>query len=77
MRRVSLGISLLLIALAPLGCAGADGQRAQELLEQSDRALAQVESFRFSGRMTMAAPVGEFPSSCTGEGTRSPAGRSS
>ena len=74
MRRVSLGISLLLIALAPLGCAGADGQRAQELLEESDRALAQVESFRFSGRMTMAAPVGEFRIVLYGGGDAQPGG---
>lgn len=59
MRRLAL-VFLLLVALAPLGCAGADGQRAQELLEESDQALAQVESFRFSGRMTMETPAGDF-----------------
>jgi hypothetical protein len=58
-RRLAL-VLLLLVALAPFGCAGADGQRAQELLAESDQALAQVESFRFSGRMTMETPAGDF-----------------
>jgi hypothetical protein len=74
MRRVALCVSLLLAALAPLGCAGADGQRAQELLEESDRALAQVESFRFSGRMTMETPVGEFRIVLFGGGDAKPGG---
>jgi hypothetical protein len=74
MRRVALVVSLLLVALAPLGCAGADGQRAQELLEESDRALAEVESFRFSGRMTMATPVGSFRIVLYGGGDAQPGG---
>jgi len=74
MRRVTLVVSLLVVALAPLGCAGADGQRAQELLEESDRALAQVESFRFSGRMTMATPVGDFRFVLYGGGDAQPGG---
>jgi 5-methyltetrahydropteroyltriglutamate--homocysteine methyltransferase len=48
MRRISLLLLLALSALALAGCAGADAQRAQELLLRSDRALQQVESFRFA-----------------------------
>jgi outer membrane lipoprotein-sorting protein len=73
-RRVVLVVFLLLAALAPLGCAGADGQRAQELLEESDRALAQVETFRISGRMTMATPVGDFLLVMYGGGDAQPGG---
>jgi outer membrane lipoprotein-sorting protein len=74
MRRVAFVVFLVFAALAPLGCAGADGQRAQELLEESDRALAQVESFRFSGRMTMETPVGDFRVVLFGGGDARPGG---
>jgi outer membrane lipoprotein-sorting protein len=73
-RRITLALVLLLAALSPLGCAGADGKRAQELLAESDRALAQVESFRFSGRMTMSTPVGEFAVVLYGGGDARPGG---
>ena len=59
MRRVALALALV-AALLPLGCAGTEGQRAQDLLEQSDRALAGVKSFRLAGRMWMETPVGDF-----------------
>jgi hypothetical protein len=74
MRRSALAVLLLLAALAPVGCAGADGQRAQELLAESDRALAQVESFRFAGRMTMATSLGEFVFVLRGGGDAQPGG---
>ena len=73
MRRAALAIALLL-AVASAGCAGADGQKAQELLAQSDQALAQVESFRFSGRMTMEAPMGDFRVVFFGGGDARPGG---
>ncbi len=59
MRRAAL-LFLLVLAALPLGCAGEEGQRAQELLAQSDQALAQVKSFRFAGRLWMETPVGDF-----------------
>ena len=68
MRRVALLATLLLAALGVAGCAGADGQRAQELLAQSNQALAQVETFRFSGRMTMEMSAGSFTLTMTGAG---------
>jgi outer membrane lipoprotein-sorting protein len=74
MRRVLLLAMLLLAALAPFGCAGADGQRARELLEESDQALAQVDSFRFSGRMTMSTSEGEFAIVLYGGGDAQPGG---
>jgi hypothetical protein len=60
MRRAGLVFVLVLAALVPLGCAGAEGQRAQELLAQSDQALANVKSYRLAGRMWVETPVGEF-----------------
>ena len=60
MRRVAFAFALVLAAILPLGCAGAEGQRAQELLAQSDEALAGVESFRLAGRMWMETPIGDF-----------------
>ena len=59
MRRAAL-LFLLVLAAFPLGCAGAEGQRAQELLAQSDQALAQVKSYRFAGRLWMETPAGDF-----------------
>jgi hypothetical protein len=59
MRRAALLLACVL-ALLPLGCAGAEGQRARELLTQADQALAKVESFRFAGRLWMETPAGEF-----------------
>lgn len=74
MRRAALAVLFLLAALAPLGCAGADGKRAQELLAESDLALAQVESFRFAGRMTMTADLGSFSFVLRGGGDARPGG---
>jgi hypothetical protein len=60
MRRVVFAFALVLAALLPLGCSGAEGQRAQELLAQSDQALAGVKSYRLAGRMWMETPIGDF-----------------
>ena len=68
MRRAAVLATLLLAVLGVAGCAGADGQRAQELLTQSNQALAKVETFRFSGRMTMEMPAGSFTFTMTGAG---------
>jgi outer membrane lipoprotein-sorting protein len=58
MRRIA---ALLVAALATValgGCAGADAQRAQELLRQSSEAMQDAESFRFAGRLSMTGPGG-------------------
>ena len=75
MRRASVVIALVL-AVASAGCAGADGQKAQELLAQSDQALAEVESFRFAGRMWMETPVGDFAFVLRGGGNTKDGGSS-
>lgn len=75
MRRAAL-LLLLLVVLLPLGCAGAEGQRAQELLAQADQALAQVESYRFAGRLWMETPVGDFTFVMRGGGDLSKGGSS-
>ncbi|MGH3052868.1 MAG: hypothetical protein ACRDM8_07900 [Gaiellaceae bacterium] len=38
------------------GCAGAERQQAQELLLQSEQAVANVESFRFAARFWTSGP---------------------
>jgi hypothetical protein len=73
MRRLAALLALVFTLVAG-GCAGADGQRAQELLAQSDQALAHVETFRFAGRMTMSASVGDFGFTMTGGGDAQPGG---
>jgi hypothetical protein len=75
MRRAALFLALVL-AVASSGCAGADGQKAQELLAQSDQALAEVESFRFAGRMWMETPVGDFTFVLRGGGNTAEGGSS-
>lgn len=75
MRRAALCL-LLVLAPAQAGCAGAEGQKAQELLAQSDQALAQVKSFQFSGRMWMETPVGDFTFIMTGGGNTAKGGSS-
>jgi hypothetical protein len=76
MRRVGLVLALLATALAPLGCAGADGERAQELLVRSNEALADVESYRFAGRLSMETPVGGFTFVMRGGGNAKDGGSS-
>src|SRR5262245_44958710 len=75
MRRAAL-LMLVVLAVLPLGCAGAEGQRAQELLAQSDQALTQVKSFRFAGRLWMETPVGDFTFIMRGGGTPAKGGSS-
>jgi hypothetical protein len=71
MRRVAFLAAVLLATFSAAGCAGADGQRAQELLTQSNQAMARVDTFRFSGRMTMEMPTGSFTFTMTGAGRQS------
>lgn len=75
MRRVALALALV-ATLLPLGCAGAEGQRAQDLLEESDRALAGVKSFRLAGRMWMETSVGDFTFVLRGGGNSKQGGSS-
>ncbi len=75
MRRAAL-VLVLLVAAFPLGCAGAEGQQAQDLLAQSDQALAQVDSFRFAGRLWMETPVGNFTFVMRGGGNSQKGGSS-
>ena len=78
MRSIALALTAVLAACALVGCSGADAQRAQELLQQSNRALLEVESFRFAGRMTMKGPdgVGEISLAMRGAATQKGAGAS-
>lgn len=76
MRRIALALVLALAAILPLGCAGPEGQRAQELLARSDRAVAEVESLRFAGRIWMETPVGDFTFVMRGGGTTKRGGAS-
>lgn len=59
MRRIALLLLAVVSAVALTGCSGADAERARQLLQQSDQALAGVKSFRFAGRLWMKGPDGE------------------
>jgi hypothetical protein len=50
MRRTLAPLVVALAAAGFSGCAGAEGEQAQELLLQSEQAVANVESFRFAAR---------------------------
>ena len=78
MRSIALALTALLAACVLAGCSGADAQRAQELLQQSNQALLEVESFRFAGRMTMKGPdgLGEISLAMRGAATQKGAGAS-
>src|ERR671924_2431857 len=57
MRRVLVTALVALTAVAAVGCAGEDAREAQRLLAQSEQAMNEVSSFRFSMRMwTSGAP---------------------
>lgn len=60
MRRIGVLVLVALAALTVAGCSGADAQRAQELLTQSDQALRAVKSYRFAGRFWIESDVGNF-----------------
>jgi hypothetical protein len=78
MRSIALALTTVLAACVLAGCSGADAQRAQELLQQSNRALLEVEFFRFAGRMTMKRPdgVSEISLAMRGAATQKGAGAS-
>jgi hypothetical protein len=78
MRSITLALTAVLVACALVGCSGADAQRAQELLQQSNHALLEVKSFRFAGRMWMKGPdgVGEISLTMRGAATQTGAGAS-
>jgi hypothetical protein len=61
MRRLGILVVLATASLLPLtGCVGVEGKQAQDILGQADQAMAQAESFRFAGRLTLETSVGDF-----------------
>ena len=61
MRRVAILAVLAVTSLLPLtGCVGVEGRQAQDILSQTDEAMAQAESFRFAGRLVLETSVGDF-----------------
>jgi hypothetical protein len=60
MRRIGVLVLAALSALALVGCSGADAQRAEELLAQSDQALRAVKAYRFAGRFWIESDMGNF-----------------
>jgi hypothetical protein len=59
MRRSLLAL-LLALSVASAGCVGAEGRKAQELLEESERAFAGLETYKLGGSMRMKASFGEL-----------------
>lgn len=60
MRRFGVFLLTVVTAVALAGCSGGDAQRAQDLLQQSDKALEGLASYRFAGRLTVEAEGMEF-----------------
>jgi hypothetical protein len=60
MRRIGLLVLATVTALVAAGCSGADAQRAEELLRQSDQALQGLKAYRFAGRFWIESDAGEF-----------------
>jgi hypothetical protein len=59
MRRLTLALAVLAVAVPLPGCAGAEGREAQALLDKADEAFAAVATYRLSGLMTMETPIGD------------------
>lgn len=76
MRRTGVAFVALLAALALAGCSGAEAQRAQELLRQSEAAMEKLEAFRFAGRMWVEADGLELTLVMRGGGSTKPGGAS-
>lgn len=77
MRRLAIIAVLAVASLMPLtGCVGAEGRQAQDLLAQTDEAMAQVESFRFAGRLVLETSVGDFALVMRGAATKDDGGAS-
>jgi hypothetical protein len=60
MRRLGLVAVAMLAAVSLSSCSGADADRAQELLGQSDQALRGLKSYRFAGRLWIDTDAGDF-----------------
>jgi hypothetical protein len=61
MRRLTILVVLAAASVLPLtGCVGAEGKQAQDILAQTDDAMAQARSFRFAGRLALETPAGDF-----------------
>ncbi|MGH3113119.1 MAG: hypothetical protein ACRDOP_06600 [Gaiellaceae bacterium] len=59
MRRLTLALAILAVAVPIAGCAGAEGREAQALLDKSNEAFAAVDTYRLGGRMSMETPFGD------------------
>ncbi|MGH3037681.1 MAG: hypothetical protein ACRDMU_10920 [Gaiellaceae bacterium] len=58
MRRLTLALLLLAVAVPTAGCAGEEGRKAQALLDESNEAFAALATYRMGGQMTMETPFG-------------------
>jgi hypothetical protein len=68
MRRFLAPLLLAAITAVASACAGADAQEAQQLLQQSDAAFAEVNSVTFSATLTITAAGQEFKMNMNGGG---------
>ncbi len=59
MRKAVLVLALVL-SVASAGCAGLEGQKAQELLDEAEQAFVELETYSLGGTMTMETPEGDF-----------------
>jgi hypothetical protein len=77
MRRLAILVVLAAASVLPLtGCVGPEGKQAQDILAQADQAMAQAESFRFAGRLTLETSVGDFTMVMRGAASKEDGGAS-
>lgn len=60
MRRLTLALALLAVAVPLAGCAGAEARKAEALLGESNEAFAALATYRLGGLMTMETPYGDI-----------------
>jgi hypothetical protein len=60
MRKLTLALVLLAAAVAASGCAGAEGRKAEALLDESNEAFTALATYRLGGVMTMETPIGNI-----------------
>jgi hypothetical protein len=60
MRRLTLALALLAVAVLVTGCAGAEARKAEALIDESNEAFAALATYRLGGLMSMETPFGDI-----------------
>ena len=60
MRRLAFALVLLAVVVPTTGCAGAEGRKAEALLDESNEAFAALATYRLGGLMSMETSFGDI-----------------